>query len=52
MTCNGAIGNRVLGKRLDKYTKHLKNMLISPASGNYTNNKIDQRNIELNISLL
>lgn len=52
MTCDSAIGNRVWGKRLDKYTKHLKNMLISPASGNYTNNKIDQRNIELNISLL
>lgn len=52
MTCEGAIGNRVLEKRLDKYTKHLKNMLISPAFGNYTNNKINQRNIELNISLL
>lgn len=44
MTCDSTKGNSAFGKQPDNYIKHLKSMLIA-VSGNYSNTKIDQRNM-------
>ena len=45
MTCGSTKVNSAFGKQPDNHIKHLKSMLISPVSGNYSNTKIHQRNV-------